>query len=49
MNHRSLVMPVFLVALAATLALALAGCGGGDEVPESTYMPVNCGQPGACL
>ena len=48
MNHRSFVVSVFLVALAATLAL-LSGCGGGDEVPESTYMPVNCGQPGACL
>ena len=49
MNHRSFVVSVFLVALAATLVLALAGCGGGDETPESTYMPVNCGQPGACL
>lgn len=38
------------VSVAAALVLTLAGCGGGgDQLPESTYQPVRCGTPGACL
>lgn len=45
---RSLMPATLVIACLAAVAL-LSGCGGGDETPESTYMPVNCGQPGACL
>ena len=43
-------LAVCLVSLAVAAVLALAGCGGGDpaEIPQSTYLPVSCNQPGAC-
>lgn len=39
-----------LAVAAVVLLLTLQGCGGGDpiELPQSTYMPVSCNQPGAC-
>ena len=38
-----------LILFAAILACyLLAGCGGGDPFPESTYQPVSCDK-GACV
>lgn len=44
-----LLASILVVALATAAVLLMVGCGGGEPLPESTYQPVNCGIPGACL